>query len=112
MYFNSDIKQWILCSKIDNINAELFKHSLLAKTVYNTPQFDKSGDPICHFQVLQTASDDSWAIIRAAVFAMEKCIELTKNNDLHQISLLIEVEQLGMFSIRRTSLSLEQKKYN
>ena len=90
-----DIVQWRVCSKIDNINPELFKNSLQTKTVYNTHQFDKLGHPICHFKVLQTPPDDSWTIVRAAVFAMEKSIKLAQKNNLYQIMWLVDLEHLG-----------------
>ena len=92
-----DIVQWRVCSKIDDINPELFKNSLQTKTVYNTHQFDKTGHPICHFKVLQTPPDDAWTIVRAAVFAIEKSIKLAEKNNLYQILWLVDLEHLGMF---------------
>ena len=90
-----DIVQFRVCSRIDSINPEMFKNSLQTGSTFNCDEYDKAGHPICHFKILQTPPKDSWTIVRAAVFAIEKAIKLGQKNNLYQILWLIDLNYLS-----------------
>ena len=94
-----DIVQWRVCSKIDGIRPQDVAMALQTKCVFSTGSVDKHGHPICHLKVLATPPDDTWTMIRAAVFAMEKSIKLAESRGVYQMLWMIDLEELSYSTV-------------
>ena len=68
---------------------------------------DKSGHPIVHFKVLETPPSDPWTMVRAAVFAVEKCIKMAARRGVFQMLWMVDLEHLSYSTMPPVEVLLE-----
>jgi len=95
----SEIVQWRVLSKVDNITPLQFKKPLSNHAIYSLNGYAKTGHPIIFCNILAKPLDNPWDYVAACIYTTEKAIKLAKLKNMEQALWIVDVSNLGYSTV-------------